>query len=95
MLKHGYVDIGERMSSEIGLGLGCMDQVIFLHPPLEGVKIPRGWKLRQTLPPPNRCNFLCFLMFFNVNLCLEHRYTPYIFVYTPQFQIPRNNPAYI
>jgi len=34
-------------------------------------------------------------MFLKVNLSLAHDYTPQTFVYTPQFQIPRNNPAHI
>jgi len=33
-------------------------------------------------------------MFVNINWCFGHVYTsPPIFVYTPQFQIPRNNPG--
>jgi len=32
-------------------------------------------------------------MFFIVNFVFAYVYTPQTFVYTPQFQIPRNNPA--
>jgi len=65
-------------------------QMPFLHPSLGGLKVGR----RHPYPPlPTQCNSFCFfLLFFNVNLRITHVYTPQTFVYTPQFQISRNNP---
>jgi len=58
-----------------------------------------GW---VNTPPPlddtplTQCHFFCFIIFFkgfiNVNLSFTHVYTPLTFVYTLQFQIPRNIP---
>jgi len=54
---------------------------------------------RETTPPASQLRVIfSVLMFFNVNLCFSHVYTPplpqHLFI-TPKFQIPRNNPVWV
>jgi len=56
---------------------------------------PRGDRATQVerRHTPDSMSLFCVLMFVNVNLVLTYVYTPQTFVYIPQFQIRRNNPA--
>jgi len=64
-----------------------VEAVILLHLTLGGGKDPPP-PVGRRHPPPLFC-LKYFKMFFNINLCFEHVYTPLNNFYTPpQFQIP-------